>query len=148
MKRKPVENLEEILEKHRRWLEEKTDTGAERADLEGCNLQERIIRNADLRFATFQGGWLPDAEIYDTTAMKANFKGAFMHCVNMHNVDLRGAILEDVDLWGSNLINVDLRGANLRNAKLGDTYQCNVNMEGAITDGMEMSCRAEDDVYG
>lgn len=37
MKHNFVENLEEILENHRRWLEGNTDTGAERAVLEGCS---------------------------------------------------------------------------------------------------------------
>ena len=70
------EELNEILQKHKMWLN--NDKGGERADLRGTDL-----KNADLRFADLKNADLRGADLSD-----ANLRGA----------DLRGADLRYADL--------------------------------------------------
>ena len=79
-------DINEILLKHKKWLND--ETGGERANLRGADIQNADLRNADLRGADIQ------------------------------NADLRGADIQNADLQRANLRNADLRGANLRGADL------------------------------
>lgn len=81
-----IENLIEILEKHKKWLKNEKD--GERADLSG----------ADLRWANFK-----EANLAWADPIWADLSGA-----NFRRADLRWADLRLVDLSGA-----DLRGANL-----------------------------------
>ena len=84
------EKLKEILERHRKWLND--EDGGERADLRGANLYGANLCGADLRGADLRG---------------ANLRGA-----NLREADLYGA-----NLCGANLCGANLRGAYLRGAK-------------------------------
>ena len=80
--------LNEILEKHKHWVNEDCDGWQEmRADLSGADL-----RGADLR--------------------GANLYGADLCGANLYGADLCGA-----DLYGADLCGADLYGADLRGAK-------------------------------
>ena len=92
-----TEELEEILEKHRKWIN--SEYGGKRADLRGANLSDANLRGADLR----------DADLRD-----ADLRGA-----NLSDANLRGANLSDANLRGANLRGADLRDADLRGADLG-----------------------------
>ena len=85
------EKLNEILERHRKWLND--EDGGERADLREANLRGANLRGANL--------------------CEANLYGADLYGANLRGANLRGA-----DLYGANLYGADLREANLREANL------------------------------
>ena len=85
------EKLKEILERHRKWLND--EDGGERADLREANLRGANLRGANL--------------------CEANLYGADLYGANLRGANLRGA-----DLYGANLYGADLREANLREANL------------------------------
>ncbi|MDH3068810.1 pentapeptide repeat-containing protein [Akkermansia sp. N21169] len=91
-----TEELKEILEKHRKWIN--GEDGGKRAYLSGANLINANLRDADLRDANLSG---------------ANLSGA-----DLRYADLRGADLRDANLSGADLRYADLRGADLRDANL------------------------------
>ena len=86
MKNISKEELNEILQKHKMWLN--NDKGGERADLRGADLRSIHLRFADLRFADLRG-------------------------TDLKNADLRGADLSDANLRGADLRGADLRYADL-----------------------------------
>ena len=80
--------IKEVLEKHKRWLEESEGWSEDdRADLKGADLKGADLCGADL-------------------------KGA-----NLRVADLRGADLCGADLYGADLKGAGLRGADLRGAE-------------------------------
>ena len=69
------EKLKEILERHRKWLND--EDGGERANLYeanlyGANLREADLREADLREADLYGANLREANLYGTNLYGAN----------------------------------------------------------------------------
>ena len=94
------EELKEILEKHKLWLNSNGKEG-KYADLYGANLY-----GANLSGANLSG---------------ANLYGADLTCVELIGADLSGAILTCADLTRANLSGANLSGANLRCANLTDT---------------------------
>ena len=116
--------LNEILEKHKHWINEDCDgwremkadlRGADlcRADLYGANLYGADLRRANLRGADLRG-----ANLYGADLRKANLRGADLRGANLSGADLRGANLYGADLYGANLSGADLYGANLYGADL------------------------------
>ena len=91
-----ADDLRQVLELHRRWLNGE-DSG-QRANLRGADLGGADLSGADLRGADLGG---------------ADLRGA-----NLRGADLCGAYLSGADLRGANLGGADLRGANLRGADL------------------------------
>ena len=92
MKELTSEELNEILEKHKHWINEDCKNWEEmRADLSGADLL-----NADLRDANLRGAYLLNADLSD-----ANLRGA----------DLRNLDLRDANLRGADLLNANLGGA-------------------------------------
>ena len=99
------QELQEILDKHKKWLN--NEDGGENADLRGANLG-----GADLGGAYLRG---------------ANLGGAYLRGANLGGANLRGANLRGADLSNADLGGADLRGADLSNADLGGAdidYSC------------------------
>ena len=115
MKNISKEELNEILQKHKMWLN--NDKGGERADLRGIDLKNADLRFTDLRFADLRG-------------------------TDLKNADLRFADLINADLRFADLINADLRDANLRGADLrfADLTSIETNMN---TIGYNLACPEE-----
>ena len=105
MKKIGTEQLNEILENHKKWL---YNEGGERADLHDTDLKEFILKGVDLRKANLEGANLS----------KANLEGANLSEANLEYADLRRACLEKTNLSESNLSKTDCTYANLRNAGL------------------------------
>ena len=82
------EKLQEILEKHKKWLND--EEGGERADLYGANLRGANLHEADLYGANLYGANLREADLYG-----ANLRGA-----NLHEADLDFSCLP---LWCGSL---------------------------------------------
>ena len=105
MKKIGTEQLNEILENHKKWL---YNEGGERADLHDTDLKEFILKGVDLR--------------------KANLNGANLSKANLENADLRDADLRDADLEGANLSEANLEYADLRRACLVRTNLSESNL--------------------
>lgn len=89
-----MNELQEILAKHKLWLEGKE--GGERANLSGANLSGANLCGANLFSADLCGANLSSADLY-----RANLYGA----------NLCGADLSRANLYGANLCGADLYGA-------------------------------------
>jgi hypothetical protein len=99
------EKLEEILEKHRKWLngeEGGSRMRITRADLTGVNLYRADLRKADL---------------HGISLRKANLNGA-----DLSEADLSRTDLSEAELWSSCLSGTDLSGANLKGAFLSYSH--------------------------
>ena len=101
------EQLNEVLENHRKWLR---NEGGKRADLEGADLE-----GADLEGADLEGAYLRGADLEGANLRGANLKGANLIGANLIGANLRGA-----NLIGANLEVADLRGADLTDIKVNE----------------------------
>jgi uncharacterized protein YjbI with pentapeptide repeats len=104
------EQLKEILQKHKDWLDDIEDCA--KANLKGADLQFANLEGADLRYFNLHGADLEDA----------NLKGADLINANLVDANLRGADLKDANLYGADLKDANLRYVNLRGAKLKYAY--------------------------
>ena len=111
-------NLEEILEKHEKWLEHKED--GEKADLSGVdlryvdlrgrNLRSVNLRSADLSYANLSYADLSYADLIDTDLFHVD-----LSCTNLSNANLNRA-----DLSATNFNNANLKYANLKDIKYNE----------------------------
>ena len=83
------EKLKEILERHRKWLND--EDGGERANLYEANLYGANLREADLR----------EADLYGANLRGANLRGANLYGANLYGADLREANLREANLRGA-----------------------------------------------
>jgi len=104
------EELKEILNKHKLWLEDKEK--GKRADLYGADLRGADLHGADLYGANLYGANLRGADLYG-----ADLRGANLSFANLRGADLYGANLYGADLRGADLYGANLYGANLRGAE-------------------------------
>lgn len=72
-----IENLEEVFEKHARWLGGSLSDAAQ-ADLSFANLRNADFSNKDLRLANFKGSDVSGANFTGTNIAGADFRGARM----------------------------------------------------------------------
>lgn len=84
--------LEETLEKHKKWL---NGEGGEKANLRFVDLQNVDLRGADLRGAALRF---------------ASLRGASLREASLREADLRGVDLHFANLQGADLCSTDLRG--------------------------------------
>lgn len=84
--------LEETLEKHKKWL---NGEGGEKANLRFADLQNVDLRGADLRGAALRF---------------ASLRGASLREASLREADLRGVDLHFANLQGADLCSTDLRG--------------------------------------
>ena len=103
--------LKEILEKHRKYLNNEKD--GVRADLSKANLSGVNLIEADLSGALLSGTNLSGADLSG-----ADLSGADLRRTNLSRADLSWADLRGADLSGANLINAKLDGAILLFANL------------------------------
>ena len=96
-----INNLKEILEKHRKWI-----VGAE-------NGKRVNLREADLRGADFYGADLREADFYEADLRDTDLREADLRDADLRGADLRGADLRGADLRGAGLREADLRGAKI-----------------------------------
>ena len=99
-----MDNLEKILEEHKKWL---SGDGGIRANLIGADLREADLIGADLIRAGLRGADLTEADLRGADLRGADLSGAY----------LRGADLSGADLTRADLREADLRGADLRGVR-------------------------------
>ena len=114
------EELEEILEGHRRWVESHGEEGT-RADLSSCNLEGIDLTGANLQEALLRKANLRWADLF-----LADLRGACVVQANLQNTNLLGTNLQEAGLQGANLEGAtgllmgQLAGANLFEAAVPD----------------------------
>ena len=86
-----IEQLNEVLEKHRKWINGEGD--GERADLYGADLYGAYLRGANLS----------GADLYGANLRSANLRSANLRSANLYGADLYGADLSGADLYGADL---------------------------------------------
>ena len=109
MKEISREELNEILKKHKLWLQGK---GGKRADL-----SEADLRYINLRFANLKHANLNKANLRNANLIGANLNEANLKYANLSDADLKHADLSGADLRYANLSDADLRYANLKDVK-------------------------------
>lgn len=110
------EALNEILHKHRLWLQ--TKDGGERANLQDEDLRYANLKCADLRLAKMQCANLEEADLRCAELRGANLQGEDLQSANLENADLGSANLWHANLEGANLRSANLEGANLQDANI------------------------------
>lgn len=124
------EELQTILEKHKKWLNDVpggecanlTGANLEGANLEDADLEYANLKGANLEYADLKGADLQGADLKGAYLKNANFAGANLEDANLENANLRCANLEDANLAGANLEYANLRCVNLKGANLD--YSC------------------------
>lgn len=123
------EHLNEILEKHKLWLEGKE--GGRQANLKNVKLNQKDLSEVNLRGAIFFGADIRECQFKMSDLSGADFAGAFFGFNSIKYSNLTGAnftnaslIYSDLgfsDLSNANLVNADLRFADLDYAILKNT---------------------------
>ena len=96
-----ITNLEEVLEKHRKWINGGRD--GKRADLYGANLRGADLSEVDLSGADLRGADLGGADLRGAILYVADLRRAYLHGARLYEADLRGAYLGEVDLDGAKI---------------------------------------------
>ena len=114
-----AEKLQEMLRKHKLWLEDKPD--GERANLSKANLSKANLSKANLRWANLTGANLSEAGLIGANLSMANLSGA-----NLSKADLTGADLSGANLSGADLISsVNFMEAHFERTEAGYiAYKC------------------------
>lgn len=113
--------LKEILEKHRKWLNDKES--GEIADFKDADLSYADLIHTNLTLADLRSKDLTHADLIYSDLVYTNLNSTdlsyadLMHA-DLRNADLANANLENADLCNANLIATNLKDANLTNAKL------------------------------
>jgi uncharacterized protein YjbI with pentapeptide repeats len=150
------ESLNELLEKHKRWLQRR---GGRRADLRGA-----ALRNADMRGVNLMGADLREAMLENACLNKADLRGADLRKAHLDRAglvgtrliaadlgfaSLNGVVATEADFTEANLLQADLsraaltravlRHANLRQATLAQAKLVRADLRGASLKGAEMA---------
>lgn len=144
------EELNKILDLHKKWLDDKPD--GERAklsytDLRGLDLKCAYLGNAYLTNAYLTNANLRGAYLRGANLRNANLKCADLYGANLRNADLIYADLSCVNLSCANLRGADLRGAYLTNANLSNANLSNI-IYNSITAFFAMQCPEEGSFIG
>ena len=91
------EELEKVLDLHKKWFSEEVGVDGEKADLHGADLRWANLHWADLREADLYGADLRWAELYKADLHEADLRWANLHWADLHCADLRGADLRGAD---------------------------------------------------
>ena len=94
-----TDELQTILELHRKWLRSEPD--GVRANLSGANLNEANLRGANLS----------GSNLWRANLWRANLSGAYLRGANLSGANLYGANLNEANLREANLSGADLFGA-------------------------------------
>ena len=113
-----MENLSEILERHKRWLCD--EEGGEYANLRRSDLRGADLSDADLRRANLSDANLSGANLRRADLSGANLRRADLSHANLSRANLIGAYLSGAYLSDANLSRADLSGAYLSRANLSD----------------------------
>ena len=125
-------NLEEILDKHEKWLKHEEDGEKAKlikADLSFVDLRGADLINVDLRFSNLRGANLSCANLVRANLSHTDLRKADLSYTNLSGADLSYTNLSEVDLNDSDLKNTNLKHADLAKSNLRNTtlYYANLN---------------------
>jgi hypothetical protein len=129
MRKITEEKLQEIIEKHGKWMN--GDRGGERADLRHVDFSNTNLSYTDLSYTDFSYTNLSHTDLRGTDLSYTNLSGAnlentYLGYTNLSYTNLSHANLSTTDLSYTNLSYTNLSHANLSNAKMD-----RVNLSGA-----------------
>jgi uncharacterized protein YjbI with pentapeptide repeats len=124
MKTYTVKELQDILDKHKIWLQDSTKGMC--ANLSGANLSRAYLSEANLSGANLSGAGLSEANLSE-----ANFSGADLSEANLSRAYLSRANLSRANLSGADLSEANLSRAYLSRANLSRAYLSEANLSGA-----------------
>jgi len=93
-----------------------------------CNLKEKNLENANLKYANLTGVNLEGANLQNAILTHANLENADLSSTNLQNAILAHANLKNVKLSDANLKNSELSYANLQYATLSNANLENANL--------------------
>lgn len=113
------EELNEILERHKKWLngEDGKQAKLRNTDLQNVCLRKVDLRNADLTDADLRGSDLREADL-----RYADLYGANLQNTNLNETKLSGANLGRANLWRACVLDADLQNAELINTDLRGVF--------------------------
>ena len=138
------EELKEILEQHKLWLETRfcDAVKGKQADLSYANLYNANLDNANLEYAHLEYANLEYANLYNANLYNANLEYAHLEYANLEyahldHANLDNANLEYAHLYNANLYNANLEYAHLEYANLEYAHLDNANLDNANLDENE-----------
>lgn len=126
------EELREILERHKRWLN--NEVGGKCADLSGVDLCEVDLVGANLDYADLRGANLYCADLRMTSFHMAKLQRADLRGANFQYANLQAAGFQCALLEGADFAEADLRWADLRWTDLRMTSLLNADLKGVSLD--------------
>lgn len=118
MRKITAEELNDILEKHKKWL---NDKGGEKADLRKANLSGADLRGTDLRQADLRETDLSGADLQGTDLQYASLRRADLGSSDLRYANLLRADLSSIDLQYASLLGASLQCADLRGSNLSSS---------------------------
>lgn len=133
------EELNEILENHKKWLN--NEEGGEQANLSHADLRKVDLCGVDLSHANLCSSNLNGASLQNTNLKNANLKNvhlqcaklerAYLTCANLQGADLISADLQHAKLRNADLLEADLRQVDLYHADLSSADLSSAQLQGA-----------------
>lgn len=114
-------NLKEVLEAHKKWLNQTKRIEDDRANLYMADLSGDDLRGVDLRGADLRKADLFEANLNGARFCGADLREACLSYTDLREADLRGTYLNDADLRKTDLSGASLHGAYLSRADLRST---------------------------
>ena len=140
MKQMSEKKIQEILNKHRVWIESNGNSG-KKGDFSNLNLKGVNFRGLDLSYCQFQRSNLEQANLGGANLsftnlsfadlQQANLGGATIIEANLTNANLSRTKLGATNFFKSNLSNVNFAEAGLTGANLNKAILNNANLGGA-----------------
>ena len=129
------DELKEILEQHKLWLNDNT---------KGCraNLSYAYLYNANLSNANLSYAYLHNARLSNANLQNANLHNANLSNAYLHKADLSHADLSNANLSYAYLSNADLSRANLSNANIV-TFQFKKHIAYFTGKDLRIGCKTE-----
>ena len=139
LKQISTEELEEVLRKHKLWIENGDNEYGEKAELSGYNLRHYNLSGVNLSYAD-----LSYTDLSYTELSYTNLTGSDLSCCNLMGSNLncsnlRCSILDNSDLRGANLEHCDLSLAHLRNSKFRLTNLMGSNLANSSLRGVDLT---------
>lgn len=88
MKTISQEELNQILEDHKKWLQDKHNDNFKRADLSGLDLRHLILNGADLKQADLSGTYLSTKNLRGADLSGADLSGTIMSGTDFSHIRL------------------------------------------------------------
>jgi len=127
--------VKEILENHKKWLNE---DGGKKADLKGANLKGANLSYADLSYADLRGANLIDADLSYANLSYANLRGANLNCADLRYCIGNGKEIKSLQIgtylisYTKDILNIGCQSYTLDEWKAFSDEEIKVMDDGAL----------------